>query len=983
MRIEKVVIENINSLSGRFEIDFANPGYADGLFAIVGPSGSGKTTVLDAISLALYGKTPRIGRISESQDEIMSRGSSMCRTEVVFGAHRKRYKATFAHKRTKKAKNPFGQVQREVMEYAEDGTWRIIAAKIRDADEKMARITGLDYDQFTRSIMLAQFKFAEFLKADANARADILEQITDMDIYRDISVAVFERAKDEREILSAINIEMGAVAVLDDDQKKALEAQLLRLDSDIAAHTELHRQLRACCDLIKAAAENERALGEYRQRKPHIDAALADAKKQFDAAAKTHADETKAQTDLLATLKKVRALDGDIANRDRDIARLNRETADDNKEIMLYKSAILALFKKHMPEADDARLKSLYEAQDITDTIRGDAKAALERAQNEQRAVAKRIDETLHKQDAPHWQRMADRLKELLPLREAQKAAAEAQSRRKQAAAQLDKLAVQDKALAEKAAKAEERLAAAKLDARFHAQRGSLEDGKPCPLCGAVHHPKADVPYDAGTLTAAEADMDAVQSTKRALDKQIIAARSDLAAHDKNIARYGQDVQRHEAALAVLGGTDDGAAIGAIRAQVDDVDRILRAYPGLLNDKAAAAEAVGRLTARLGDVDKDVHSIDGDKRRIHEIEEKIGEREKQLVDTQKLRGEAVAKRRAMFGGKNADAEETAAAKRVDDARKAVETRRGDMDKAKTQADRNAQDIARTQKAIAQTTQTLNAAYADAVDTAANVCRETADTDADIQRALGDVCAETARFGDDAADSADALTSAAEASRVLLDIEKNAKGATGEALRRDADNIKKRQELEKKAKKQQRITDKWDRLNALIGSRDGIKFSRMAQGITFEVLLQYANDSLSKMSDRYILVRDTSRRDKPLEISVVDTYQAGDMRPVSNLSGGESFVVSMALALGLSEMSSNKTRIDSLFIDEGFASLDETYLEAAMQTLSSLGNRDGKLVGVISHVDAIKERIAAKIEVTKLSGGRSTLDGPGVSVVGVE
>jgi len=115
--------------------------------------------------------------------------------------------------------------------------------------------------------------------------------------------------------------------------------------------------------------------------------------------------------------------------------------------------------------------------------------------------------------------------------------------------------------------------------------------------------------------------------------------------------------------------------------------------------------------------------------------------------------------------------------------------------------------------------------------------------------------------------------------------------------------------------------------------------------------------------------------------VIDTYQAGEVRPVSNLSGGESFVVSMALALGLSEMSSSKTRIDSLFIDEGFASLDENYLEAAMQTLSSLGNRDGKLVGVISHVDAVKERIAAKIEVMQLSGGNSTLVGPGVHTGG--
>ena len=130
-----------------------------------------------------------------------------------------------------------------------------------------------------------------------------------------------------------------------------------------------------------------------------------------------------------------------------------------------------------------------------------------------------------------------------------------------------------------------------------------------------------------------------------------------------------------------------------------------------------------------------------------------------------------------------------------------------------------------------------------------------------------------------------------------------------------------------------------------------------------------------------LVRDDGNASKPLELAVIDTYQAGERRPVANLSGGESFIVSLALALGLSEMSSGRARIDSLFIDEGFASLDENYMEAALQTLSTLGSREGKLVGVISHVEALKERIDVQIEVKKLSGGRSTLAGPGVKAGG--
>ncbi len=106
---------------------------------------------------------------------------------------------------------------------------------------------------------------------------------------------------------------------------------------------------------------------------------------------------------------------------------------------------------------------------------------------------------------------------------------------------------------------------------------------------------------------------------------------------------------------------------------------------------------------------------------------------------------------------------------------------------------------------------------------------------------------------------------------------------------------------------------WNRLNELIGSADGKKFRNFAQGITFEVLISHANRQLTRMTDRYLLIKDT---DAPLELSVVDNYQAGEIRTTKNLSGGESFLVSLALALGLSRMSSRKVPVDSLFLDEG-------------------------------------------------------------------
>jgi exonuclease SbcC len=172
--------------------------------------------------------------------------------------------------------------------------------------------------------------------------------------------------------------------------------------------------------------------------------------------------------------------------------------------------------------------------------------------------------------------------------------------------------------------------------------------------------------------------------------------------------------------------------------------------------------------------------------------------------------------------------------------------------------------------------------------------------------------------------------------------------------------------------QQKECERWDDLHALIGSSDGKKFRNFAQGLTFELMTRHANQQLMKMTDRYLLMRDVSQ---PLELNVIDNYQAGEIRSTKNLSGGESFIVSLALALGLSQMASRTVRVDSLFLDEGFGTLDEDTLETALATLAGL-RQDDKLIGVISHVPALKERIGTQIQVIPETGGQSILIGPG-------
>jgi exonuclease SbcC len=171
--------------------------------------------------------------------------------------------------------------------------------------------------------------------------------------------------------------------------------------------------------------------------------------------------------------------------------------------------------------------------------------------------------------------------------------------------------------------------------------------------------------------------------------------------------------------------------------------------------------------------------------------------------------------------------------------------------------------------------------------------------------------------------------------------------------------------------------RWENLHELIGSADGKKYRNFAQGLTFEMMIGHANRQLHKMTDRYLLVRDDAQ---PLELNVVDNYQAGEIRSTKNLSGGESFIVSLSLALGLSHMASKNVRVDSLFLDEGFGTLDDEALDIALETLAGL-HQDGKLIGVISHVPAIKERISTQIQVTPQTGGRSQIIGPGCRKLG--
>jgi DNA repair protein SbcC/Rad50 len=210
------------------------------------------------------------------------------------------------------------------------------------------------------------------------------------------------------------------------------------------------------------------------------------------------------------------------------------------------------------------------------------------------------------------------------------------------------------------------------------------------------------------------------------------------------------------------------------------------------------------------------------------------------------------------------------------------------------------------------------------------------------------------------------------SQLALRLRENsaAQGEIRQQLRQDAENRTQQQALMAQIDAAAQTLEDWGWLNALIGSKEGDKFRKFAQGLTLDNLVWLANEQLARLHGRYLLKRKAS---EALELEVMDTWQADAVRDTRTLSGGESFLVSLALALALSDLVSHKTRIDSLFLDEGFGTLDSETLDTALDALDAL-NASGKVIGVISHVEAMKERIPVQIKVKKINGlGYSRLD----------
>ncbi len=1077
MKILQVRFKNLNSLVGEWEIDLTHPAFAaDGIFAIIGPTGAGKTTILDAICLALYGRTPRLNKVTKSGNEIMSRQTGECFAEVTFETQTGRYRCHWSQRRARK--NLDGELQVPKHEITNADSGEIFESKIRGVAAQIESATGMDFDRFTRSMLLAQGGFAAFLQAAPDDRAPLLEQITGTEIYSQISVRVHERYRKEKEKLNVLLAETAGIVILEPVQEKETEQALQAKQKEevnisakyadtgkaIAWLTTIDDLKKEIVNLAEEASRLQNHIDEFKPDREKLNRASSAASLDGDYATLTATrsqqandqktlkaeeealpglesiveeqtkamksaeqqtsrvkDELKAITPIL---QKTRFLDQKLADQkkavfegekdcQKDVARIAADKQVKHKEQEKHSRAQEALelvdgyFQKHAQDewligglaGVEEQLSSLLARQQEVFQKASDhhkAANALEQAIRLLANCQKQFDIRKQKQEeaSKQLQQGEDALSQLLGNRLLREYRAEKEN------------LLREMAFLAKIAELEER-------------RAKLEDGKPCPLCGATEHPfaKGNVPTSDETeqkidaLTSLISKAEDQEAAIKKLEEAENLARKNLTEAEKQELAAVND---HKVAEKALAETKD--SLGKLRTDFTERRQAVSAklLPlGIANiPEAGISSLIETLRSRLkawqdqikkkADIERQIADFDSEVKRLDAVIEAqstvLAEKRERLEILKKELATGSDKRNALYGDKNPDHEECRLNKAVSDAEGAERQARERHNMLQQRWNTAKAHVQSLIERISQREPELTRleTYFSAALAPVGFSNEEQFLEARLTAGQREELAAQAKELDERQTGIKARQKDRE-TRLSAENDKKATDKSLEDLQPQVkqyeDSLKElrgiiaglKHKLCENADAKERIKEKqtaiegqkkecrrWENLHELIGSADGKRYRNFAQGLTFEIMIGHANRQLQKMTDRYLLLHDEA---KPLELKVVDNYQAGEIRTTKNLSGGESFIVSLSLALGLSQMASKNVRVDSLFLDEGFGTLDEETLDIALETLAGL-RQDGKMIGIISHVPALKERISAQILVTPQTGGRSQISGPG-------
>lgn len=984
MKILAIRGRNLASLEGDFEIDFTvEPLLSAGIFAISGPTGAGKSTLLDTMCLALFARTPRTDQAKEnnvklqdvsneqlSQSDprfLLRRGTSSGFAEVDFMAlngHRYRTRWSVARARDKengRLQNPRLALYNLDKEEEEQGTRSDLQARIID-------LIGLTFEQFTRSVLLAQNDFSTFLKAEQGEKASLLEKLTGTELYSAISRQIFERNARAKEAFDLIQTRIQGIELLTDEEENDLRTRLAGTEKELQRVEKAKAEQQALQEAVRSIEQQitirQRQQKEAADKLVHATELLTVARHEYEKGVEEQQQSEARFKSLQQEILQARKLDIQLDTAIRDLSHSEQQL----KNVMLRKEEAekkyqAAVLRRRQGAEEIARLTAWRERYKKKERIAEQLSALLlhldaASATRSGMEAAVRSIETLR-------QEMAALNKQLSDL---QQTSANKQQALKRAEADYRNLEEELKAVdapaldkqIEKLRQEREQLLIeqARLEASGNIKdlRGRLQDGQPCPVCGSTHHPFANqVPVaPVSALTLQLQDLSNKKETYVAHTRHLTRLQQQLFQLHKELADS-------EAACKEMAGKQQLAA-----SRQEREEAIVKEQSTLLTQSLSAADLLFGNSewqkAWLQNPETFRKTLTDFARQWHENTEKLHQLERQ-ESAQKAECESLAsflpslEKQAEESGQLHEKNRAAFSSLQAERKKLLNGRSADS--VEQEYIRRMEELKERLKKLSAT-QTEQSGIADQTRGIADqIAKDLTEASADLLRRKAALDKWTADYLD---------SSGGEPLEVILSRFTQEKTELAFRLRTQTENKAKVSGLQEELNVRRTESERWAKLNELAGSADGAKFRRIAQGYTLDILLNYANVQLRELTRRYRL----ERVPETLALQVIDRDMCDEVRTVHSLSGGESFLVSLALALGLSSLSSNRMRVESLFIDEGFGSLDAETLRVAMDALESLRTQ-GRKIGVISHVQEMTERIPVRICVNRAGNGRSFLE----------
>ena len=950
MKIIAIRLKNLTSIEGCVEIDFTvEPLYSAGIFAISGATGAGKSTLLDALCLALYDKAPRFATSVESINladvgdnqinqsdvrNLLRRGTSDGYAEVDFqGVDGHRYRSRWSVRRTRNKAS--GSLQPQVLEVKDLDTEKEFQGTKKELLAQLVDLVGLTYEQFTRTVLLAQNDFATFLKSRGAVKAELLEKLTGTGVYSRISQEIFARNKAVQEEVAMIHNKMSVIELLPEDELLSLQKEKELLTEKRAAGIKLLAELNAQLNVVRSLKMQETL---WMKKQQEEQGELVNQKNLQNALVVQEEGllHFRAQWEAIQPdLKKARQLDVQIQSQQagymqsQQILQAARQQVTDQEKKLTSAMGQLQISYHSLNHLLNRTDVEALQPEQI-ELILNEEKERLETwtKANEKRLI--RLNSFSYPSlvdEQSKIQKELVRLQNMKQLTEGQlKAKQEIEKLEKEVVVCTRQLAEQDSVV-----KALQRLyesARMAVGKDVKALRQQLQEGEACPVCGSTMHPYHREQEIVDTLyRRMEQEYNTALSAYQQINNRNITLQRDLT-HQK-----ATEAQIKEQLSALQQEEDSVGNEEQIRSRLNELAERILAYRNLYAEWQQSDEKIKKLRAHCDALRENVAQCRLAAQKVAAVKEQLTILQKAVAGEQQ-RFDVIAKaldtlrqeRSLLLKGKSADEAEVAVARKEKELNDALETARKQVEGVKNRLS----GLQGEMKQLAVTIEELreqqkNIEFPDLLPQ--TIAKQQADN-LNTERALSTVEAR------------------------LLQQTKN---------KTIVDQITK--ELTEK----QEVAGRWAKLNKLIGSADGAKFKVIAQSYTLNLLLLHANKHLSYLSKRYKLqqVPDT------LALQVIDCDMCDEIRTVYSLSGGESFLISLALALGLSSLSSNNLKVESLFIDEGFGSLDADSLRTAMEALEQL-QMQGRKIGVISHVQEMSERISVQVQVHKKINGKSVL-----------